>query len=322
MHEQLPNGYGCIAIDNVNDDEALSDRLAEIAAEPELAAVVGVRGCAFARARQRDALYPSMLQPVLEAASQRKPIPTDARWRRAGEHPDECRNNVDGSLKKLPAVACPGQIGTAGKAAIKRPIRKARSLAISAGRRLGTSGQAVSLRAGINLPGTATGHGAGREIGMIENEDPLFRLRTERWAMRAGDLEKLLPIRDSRLQIMAPRLHTSGSSEERIETETPANPAPAPVHIVVIDASSKDRKKSLRVDRVTAEILKLSDGTRTALEIAEAVTSPSLPSQVAANLEWIERLFVLGLIGLSDAALGFIAAGQRLRQACHGVAGT
>jgi hypothetical protein len=51
---------------------------------------------------------------------------------------------------------------------------------------------------------------------------------------------------------------------------------------------------------LTAHILKLSDGRRSAAQIAAELSRRS-PSVEADNLEWIEKLFVCGLIGLDDS---------------------
>jgi hypothetical protein len=59
---------------------------------------------------------------------------------------------------------------------------------------------------------------------------------------------------------------------------------------------------------LTAQILKLSDGRRSAAQIAGELGRQSGPSVEADNLEWIEQLFVHGLIGLRDAPAATSAA--------------
>ena len=71
---RLPHGYGCVAIDDVNDIGALTDALAFIAREPELASLVGRRGRAFAQEMQRDIDFPATIESVLEAAARRQNV--------------------------------------------------------------------------------------------------------------------------------------------------------------------------------------------------------------------------------------------------------
>jgi hypothetical protein len=56
----------------------------------------------------------------------------------------------------------------------------------------------------------------------------------------------------------------------------------------------------LLVDGLTARILMLSDGTRTAAEIAAELTANEGISVVASHLGWVENLFVQGLISLEE----------------------
>src|SRR3977135_4012147 len=71
-HERLPNGYGCVAIEDVQHVEALSARLAAIASDPEPIAVVAARGRAFARAAPPTDSAPCQLEQLLEAAMRRR----------------------------------------------------------------------------------------------------------------------------------------------------------------------------------------------------------------------------------------------------------
>ena len=53
-YERLVHGYGCVAIEDVNDVEALTERLAAIVRDPKPAAAVGARGRSFARELQQE----------------------------------------------------------------------------------------------------------------------------------------------------------------------------------------------------------------------------------------------------------------------------
>src|SRR5207244_3862573 len=71
-HGRLPHKYGCVAIENVNDIDRLSDRLAEIVRDPGPAVAMGARGRVFALELQREVPFPARLERILEeAAAQR-----------------------------------------------------------------------------------------------------------------------------------------------------------------------------------------------------------------------------------------------------------
>jgi hypothetical protein len=69
----------------------------------------------------------------------------------------------------------------------------------------------------------------------------------------------------------------------------------------VFTGAGAGRREPLIVDGLTAQILKLSDGRRSAAQIAGELGRQCGPSVEADNLEWIEQLFVRGLIGLRDS---------------------
>ena len=73
-HGRLPHGYGCVAIEDVNDIEALSSQLAAIVEDPEPVTAMGARGRKFARDLQRDATFPLTLERILEVAVTRQRI--------------------------------------------------------------------------------------------------------------------------------------------------------------------------------------------------------------------------------------------------------
>ena len=64
------------------------------------------------------------------------------------------------------------------------------------------------------------------------------------------------------------------------------------------------QRRSMLVDRHTARILELSDGTRTAREIAEQLDREFKETKLPDHLKWIEELLLSGLVGLRDKAIG------------------
>src|SRR5262249_17358409 len=87
-YDRLPHGYGCIAIENVDDIDVLSARLGVIADNPETAAAIGRRGRKFASEWQQDMQFPRALERILDAAVARQPVSVASRRpsdrRRAG----------------------------------------------------------------------------------------------------------------------------------------------------------------------------------------------------------------------------------------------
>jgi glycosyltransferase involved in cell wall biosynthesis len=67
-YSKLPHGFGCVAIDDVNDVDMLTERLATIVEDPGPASEVGARGREFACALQRNASFPQELERTLEEA--------------------------------------------------------------------------------------------------------------------------------------------------------------------------------------------------------------------------------------------------------------
>jgi glycosyltransferase involved in cell wall biosynthesis len=79
-HEELVDKAGCIEIADVNDIEALSERLADLVNSPRLASSIGAKGRSFGRELQRDVAFPQALERILEAAAGRRPVPSSMLW--------------------------------------------------------------------------------------------------------------------------------------------------------------------------------------------------------------------------------------------------
>jgi hypothetical protein len=240
---RLPDGYGCVAIEDVNDIAALSARLAAILKDPAPAAAVGARGRKFALDLQREVHFPQTLERVLAAAAARKPV--------------------------TPATRGPAdveqRIGDAAAAAIKVAIAAAEKEA--------------------------------DKSGSAKDCDALFRLRMGRWAMADSDLAGLVPLRDRRLRVIEIDQDVSEITGARTVPELPASPTPGRSHVVVFGRSGDARRSPLFVNAVTARILELSDGTRTASDILrELDREPGLST--GRDLTWIERIFIEGLVSL------------------------
>jgi hypothetical protein len=81
--------------------------------------------------------------------------------------------------------------------------------------------------------------------------------------------------------------------EEGLTAMPPKNPS-----YLVVFAGEQPARDPIMVDRTTARILELSDGTRTASEILDQLKCEDGLLEVDDNLDWIEALFVDGLVRL------------------------
>jgi hypothetical protein len=136
----------------------------------------------------------------------------------------------------------------------------------------------------------------------VEASDPLFRLHMRRWALAEGDLATLVPLHDPRLHVLEFDYDVADFMSARTFADLPASPTPRQSYMVAFSSSEAEGRNPLVVDSTTAQILKLSDGTRTASDIARELKRQVGHSTEAANLEWIESLLLHGLISLQDTA--------------------
>jgi glycosyltransferase involved in cell wall biosynthesis len=303
-YARLPHGYGCVAIEDVNDIEALSERLAAIVKDPEPAAVVGARGRAFARDLQREVPFPRALETILEAAVARQRVPPSTRKRgiaAAGE-------GSHFPLTQLAAAAIepmgvdrgasgssvlPGQIIDLARA---REVLAIVEKGLIEGRtNLRPLDPAIRIEIAIAAAESEADDARSRAV-----QDPLFRLRSQRWAMADCDLAELVPLREPLMRVVEFDYDVSEYWNAQTVADFPDFPTPRRSYIVVFGHSDKGQRQPLLVDPLTAEILKLSDGTRTASDIIEKLNHEAGAATEMSQLKWIEDLFVHGLISLQD----------------------
>jgi len=303
--EQLPHGYGCVAIEDVNDTELLSERLAAIVNDPETAATVGARGRDFALEVQRDVPFPQRLERILESAAARQRAPSTTR-RSAAAAVAQLGHSFP--LTHLVAAAIT-DIGGTGLQEIKpaspRPaadLEWARQVLDTIEQRMlggATSLQPLAQAVQIEIA-VATAEDDADRSGPSGRDDPLFRLRLAQWAMQDGALAELVPVRDPQLRIVEFDFDASQFMGAQTADAFPAIAAPRRSFIATFGCSEDGRRAPLLVDELTARILRLSDGTLTTSEI---LTQLSLENGTAAMddcIGWVENLFRLGLVALQD----------------------
>jgi glycosyltransferase involved in cell wall biosynthesis len=299
---RLVHGYGCVAIEDVDDIDLLSTRLADIARDPGPAAVVGARGREFARTLQQNVQFPQALERILETAvrprsPRKKPADVEPVW-------------TDNSRFKFTELAA-GAIrkgdapGRGERRAAARPhmdLARARDVLAALGQALDKG--SVGLRpfvpaVWLEIAIAEAENEADRAVN-AERSDPLFRLRMRRWAMREGDLAGLFPVRERGFRILRFDHDVSPYRDASGLADFPAVPLPGPSYILAFASCDSREQDPLLVDARTVRILELSNGTRTAHQIATQLHRQDRAAKRADCLEWIERLFVSGLLGLCD----------------------
>jgi glycosyltransferase involved in cell wall biosynthesis len=309
-HERVPDGYGCVAIADVQDIEALSARLAAIARDPGPIASVAARGRAFARAAQTGNRPFDRLEQLLKAAARRRGF--SKRSRRAPIDSEDPRFPIT----QLAARALDGKHDIRGtSAAPSAPgspidLPQAREVLAAAERGIQSGDPSLrsvasAIRLEIAIAEAESTAGTDRPAPGV---DPLFRLRTKRWAMIDDDLAGLVPVRDSQIRMM-----TFDVSELVIGQAEPAGPTattPRLRHVVAFAQRNGERRQPLFIGGGTARILELSDGTRTAQEIAAQIETDSQGVGARRALQEIEELFVSGLLWLHEDRVEAAAGGS------------
>jgi len=313
-YAKLPHGYGCVAIEDVNDIDTMSKRLAAIVEDPAPAAEVGLRGHEFARALQRNASILDELERILEAAAARQRI-SGERPLLAGDVP-----NMPEAQFRLTALAAAAIQDGDGEPASTSPVQSGQILDVPAAREVLAAIERGAADSCTRLPALLPAVQTEIAVAAAEQEideaevpqefDPLFRLRVARWAVPENDLAGFVCARDARLRLLAfdfdvARLMAVRTAND-LATALPSHRS----HMVVFGRSDGGRRDPLVVDGATARILQLSDGTRTASEIVEELIREGL-SPGGNGLKWIEFLFVHGLISLTDRRIEQAGVGAR-----------
>jgi glycosyltransferase involved in cell wall biosynthesis len=294
-YERLPSGYGCVAVDDVQDVDSLSACLAAIASDPEPITAVAARGRAFARALQANTRDHGGLEFLLESIVRKRGSPKRARLVAAatGEAQDPrfpITQLAAQTLQERPDSADADRLPTS----LPIDLPQAREVLAATERRSERGDSSLrsvasAIRLEIAIAEAEDGTGAQDMTGHI---DPLFRLSTKRWAMVEGDLPGLVPVRDPQIRIIA--IDISDLMNCAPASKRPIDGAEGPHHAVAFARSGGERRAPLFISDTTARILELSDGTRIASEIASELR-PAVGPQI---LRQIEDLFVSGLLSL------------------------
>jgi hypothetical protein len=157
----------------------------------------------------------------------------------------------------------------------------------------------VTLAAGVQIEVLIAEAQNEADAGPLEGPDPLFRLSAPIWAINDGDIAELTVLRDPRLRVLKFDYDVCDFRGARAFGDLPQLLTRTRSQMVVFGTNGGQRPDPVVIDEITAEILYLSDGTRTAREIAEEVTDQGRGPSKIANLKWLESLFVQGFVSLS-----------------------
>jgi len=305
--ERLPDGYGCVAIEDVRDAEGLSKKLAAIVRDPRPTASVGARGRIFALDCQRGIDFPDKIERILEAAAER-------RLTHSAALPFAPSDRADAEPGRFPLTRI-----AASELARVRPeaILDAERVLVSETNGLTCARHVLVALEAANADGMPTLGSLAQAvrveiaIALAEREDdrlglpdcdPLFRMRLSGWALGVRELGGLLPVRDRRLQVVEFDFDVSEFWGVRAIADFPESAGPGPSYIVVFHKAAQ--RDPLLVDRFTARILELSDGTRTSIEIVRQLHEEFGRAERLDHLTWIENMFLSGLIGLQSPTTG------------------
>ena len=304
---RLPHGWGCVAVEDVTDIDGLASQLAAIAKDPVPAAVVGARGRAFACELQQQANFPHRLESILQSAAVGEVASaSDGGATTTAAQPMQHRSFALTSLAEveLEKEVHPKQRASDGSdraidLAWARDVLLRVRRGVKEGRRnLGALAMAVQVEVAIAE--------AESEIALDQELDPLFRLHMKRWAMGDGDLRALVPVREPDARILEFDFDVSRFIGVRAPEKIPPSPGRGRSYIVAFARPDGHKRPPLVVDSTTARILQLSDGTRTASNLMLQLSEECGTSKD--DLDWIERLFVEGLLRLEDRHAGIETA--------------
>lgn len=294
-HERLPDRYGCVAIEDVNDVLALSSRLAAIVRDSFPVTAMGARGRDFAVGVQRNWRFDQRLEHILISAAERKrPQQTAADMQRAVAPKDlfplahlaaiELSKTADGTVCRAAESAMDLVLASSISAELERAIE------------LGET-RLAPLLPGVRLEIAVAQAEEG--LAMAAPTDPLYRLQTDRWAITPDELQRLYPVADTHLRTISFDHDITPYGQVRTLAELPPAPPPGRSHLVVFARDEAWKRAPLLVDSLTAEILSLSDGTHTAGDIA-ALLKRQDGHPPSKTLKWIEELFLSALLGLTQ----------------------
>jgi len=296
-YERLAHGYSCVAIEDVNDVAALSEKLAAIVADPEPIALVGTRGRKFARDVQEHIGFPQRLELILARAARCEPQTTPAPGTESGH-----------GIARFPLTRMAAEAlaninqhpfaGIADGTSIEEiDLEGAQNLLVEIKRAVGDKkikpSLAQAVAAEIAIAAAESDHSGSHEGAGC---DLLFRLRSRRWAIGDLDFGMLVPVNDRQRRVLRFDHDVSEFRGATTIADLPPAAASRPSYVVVFHQEAN--RDPLIVDAMTARFLGLVDGRKTVAEILRQLDQDASVSICDNWAQWVEDLFLWGLIGL------------------------
>jgi len=309
--ERLVHGYNCIAVEDVNDVAALSEKLAAIVADPAPIALVGARGRTFARDAQENTDFPQRLESILARAARREP-PATATSGIASRQRDEIGSFPLTRMAAEALASINGQpVGSAVADTLLEAIDldRAQNVLVDINRAIGDGqiSQAALAQAVAAEIAIAAAESCDSRSCDGARSDPLFRLNTRRWAIGELDFGTLVPISDGQLRILRFEYDVSEFRGTTTIADLPPTAALRSSYVVVFPQEAN--RNPLVVDAMTARFLELVDRRKTVAEILGQLDQDDSISISGHWAQWVESLFVWGLIGLRH--VDFSTCGNR-----------
>jgi glycosyltransferase involved in cell wall biosynthesis len=284
-HVRLPDGYGCVGIPDVQDIDALAARLAAIVCAREPIAAIAARGHAFACALQAESKASGTLEGLLQSVARRR-----ARKKSCPAAPSPVENPRFRVAQALAHTIGQAQ-GLIDLAQAREVLRLADGSVEQGDESLRPVAAAMRMEIALaeaELPASEP----------KESSDPIFRLRGTRWGLVDGELAELFPFRDPNLRIVT--FDAAELDDSRHKRRRSAERNPSLRNFAAFAQHGGEGREPFLVNERVVQILSLSNGTRSAREIAARINAedPSLDGPAALRL--IEELFVAGLLWLQE----------------------
>jgi len=326
-YRRLPHGFGCVAIEDVNDVPTLSKQLAAILADPTPALQVGGRGREFACALQRNMSFPDDLERTLEAVTAGRRVRSDVLPPSAdvaSRYPQpQAREGREGGLNgfwlcQLAAAVVERADREAGTTAW-RPVAQPENPDLAWARQLLAAIEERIAHGRENLSGLILAVQAEIAVAAAERDadaansqeqhDPLFRLRIAGWGLAKDDLAGLVCVLDPCLRVLTFEFDVTELMSVRNANDLLVPSTARRSYMVAFghSASADGRRRDpLVIDAAAKRVLDLSDGTRSASEIVAELNQEGHLSGGDAGLKLIESLFAHSLILLRDRRLNAV----------------
>jgi glycosyltransferase involved in cell wall biosynthesis len=311
-YSQLPHGFGCVAVEDVNDVDRLSKQLAAIVEDPAPALDIGVRGREFACLMQGKVSFPRELERTLQAAAAGRRVRSEM-----PQPSDEAVNQgaISFRLCRLAAAAVERADQNAGTTT-RQPVAPAENPDLAWARQLLAAIEERIAHGRENLSGLIPAVQAEIAVAAAERDadatnsgeqhDPLFRLRIAGWGLANDDLAGLVCVLDPCLRVLTFEFDVTELMSVRNANDFLVPSTARRSYMVAFghSASADGRRRDpLVIDAAAKRILDLSDGTRSASEIVAELNQEGYLSGGDAGLKLIESLFAYGLILLRDRRL-------------------